>query len=118
MSLHKFALSYIDLDPILWVKKFTAELLPANVVRQENVGGVRIGIGNNEITLYEDEPLKALDLNPDQVLHVAGSATDTLGAKSAGLRCAWSNRFGDLVLDPKYKPDYEFKDLTGLLDLI
>ncbi|HZD57402.1 MAG TPA: haloacid dehalogenase type II [Anaerolineales bacterium] len=63
-------------------------------------------------------PLKALDLSPDQVLHVAGSANDTLGAKSAGLHCAWSNRFDDVVLDPKYGPDYEFKDLRGLLSVI
>lgn len=55
MSLHKFGPFYIDVDEILWVKKFTPELLPANVIRQENVGGVRIGIGNNEITLNEDE---------------------------------------------------------------
>jgi hypothetical protein len=56
VSLHKFGPFYIDLDEILWVKKFTPELLPANVVRQENVGGVRIGIGQSEITIYEDEP--------------------------------------------------------------
>lgn len=56
MSLHKFGPFFIDPDEILWAKKFTPELLPANVVRQENVGGVRIGIGGSEITIYEDEP--------------------------------------------------------------
>ncbi len=60
-------------------------------------------------------PLKALDLAPQQVLHVAGSATDVTGAKSAGLRCAWSNRFGDRVWDVAYKADHEFRDLRGML---
>lgn len=63
-------------------------------------------------------PLKALGLEASQVLHVAGSATDVLGAKSAGLACAWSNRLGDRVIDPAYRADFEFENLRGLLDVI
>ena len=63
-------------------------------------------------------PLHALGLSPDQILHVAGSATDVMGAKAAGLRCAWSNRKHDKVLDPMYSADHEFDDLRGLLDLL
>jgi len=55
---------------------------------------------------------------PEHVLHVAGSATDVLGAKSAGLRCAWSNRRGEPLLDPALPPDYEFADLRGLLNFL
>lgn len=55
---------------------------------------------------------------PEHILHVAGSATDVLGAKSAGLHCAWSNRRGDPLLDPALPPDHEFADLRGLLNIL
>jgi 2-haloacid dehalogenase len=63
-------------------------------------------------------PLKALGLEANQVLHVAGGANDVMGAKSAGLPCAWSNRNGDQVLDPTFSADYEFRDLRGLLGIL
>ena len=63
-------------------------------------------------------PLNQLKLTGNDVLHVAGSATDTLGAKSAGLGCFWSNRYSDLILDPIYSPDFEFEDLSGLLEVL
>lgn len=63
-------------------------------------------------------PLRTLDLTLDQVLHVAGSPTDVMGTKAAGLPCAWSNRKGDRVLDDRYRADYEFDNLLGLLDVL
>jgi 2-haloacid dehalogenase len=63
-------------------------------------------------------PLSMLGLAPEEVLHVAGSRTDVMGAKAAGLRCAWSNRGADKVFDPKYGADYEFENLSGLLDML
>lgn len=62
--------------------------------------------------------LNSLLLTSTQVLHVAGSATDVTGAKAADLKCAWSNRKHDRVLDDRYKADYEFENLLGLLDVI
>jgi 2-haloacid dehalogenase len=63
-------------------------------------------------------PLRTLGLTLDQVLHVAGSPTDVMGTKAAGLQCAWSNRKHDKVVDDKYRADYEFENLLGLLDVI
>lgn len=63
-------------------------------------------------------PFQALGLGRNEVLHVAGSPFDLLGAKAAGIICAWSNRFDDFPIDPQYKPDYEWKDLAGVLDVI
>lgn len=63
-------------------------------------------------------PLNALNLKPEQVLHVAGSATDVMGTKSAGLTCYWSNRLKDRVVDPTLQPDYEFENLLGLLEIL
>ena len=63
-------------------------------------------------------PVEALGLAPRQILHVAGSATDTMGALAAGLACAWSNRAADLLLDPEIVPDHEFDNLSGLLEVL
>ncbi len=63
-------------------------------------------------------PLKTLGLDRSEVLHVAGSASDVMGARSFGLPCAWSNRTRDFVLEPELGPDFEFPDLTGVLGLL
>lgn len=63
-------------------------------------------------------PAEALGDGGAPYLHVAGSANDALGAKAAGVRCYWSNRGGDFVLDPAYAPDFEGPDLKGVLDLL
>ena len=63
-------------------------------------------------------PLQSLDLKAGDVLHVAGSPTDVLGAKAAGLPCIWSNREQQPHLDPSYLADYEVSDLTGLLKIL
>lgn len=61
---------------------------------------------------------KRLGIKNSEFLHVAGSTFDMMGAKSQGLNCYWSNRFNDYPVDSKYKPDFEFKDLQGLLDIL
>ncbi|MBP1155653.1 MULTISPECIES: haloacid dehalogenase type II [unclassified Paenibacillus] len=63
-------------------------------------------------------PLTKLGLDKMELLHVAGSSFDVMGAKSAGLTCAWSNRLNDYTLDPRFSPDYEMRDLTGLLQIL
>jgi 2-haloacid dehalogenase len=63
-------------------------------------------------------PAEALGCAPADILHVAGSAIDVLGAKLAGLRCAWSNRAGDPPLLPDTLADHPLRDLTGLLDIL
>jgi 2-haloacid dehalogenase len=71
--------------------------------------------------VYKPHPAiyaEALQQSPGEILHVAGSRTDVMGARAAGLRCAWSNRQADKVLDPAYAADYEFENLLGLLDLV
>ena len=63
-------------------------------------------------------PKQRLGIDNRDVLHVAGSATDVLGCKSAGLPCAWSNRNGDVMIDPQVRADHEMRDLTGLLEFL
>ncbi len=63
-------------------------------------------------------PAEALGTAGAPYLHVAGSANDALGAKAAGVRCYWSNRAGDSVLDPAYAPDFQGPTLAGVLDVL
>ena len=63
-------------------------------------------------------PLQTLALAADHVLHVAGSATDALGTKAAGLNCAWSNRNHEPLIDPTYAVDFDMQDLSQLLDIL
>lgn len=63
-------------------------------------------------------PLAALGLAPEDILHVAGSGRDVMGAKAAGLRCYWSNRTDEALLEPELAPDFMFPDLRGLLEVL
>ena len=63
-------------------------------------------------------PCRELGLAKAEILHVAGSANDVLGAAAYGLPCVWSNRHGDTLVDPAYPPDHEVADLKGLLDVL
>ena len=63
-------------------------------------------------------PLTRLGLAASDMLHVAGSGNDAAGAKLAGLRCAWSNRAGEPMLEPDARPDHEMRDLAELLAIL
>ena len=65
-----------------------------------------------------DLPTTVLGIAMADVLHVAGSPNDVLGAIAAGMRCAWSNRHGDRLLDPRYSATVELPDLSGVPDLL
>jgi 2-haloacid dehalogenase len=63
-------------------------------------------------------PARELRCAPGDILHVAGSGLDAMGAKLAGLRCAWSNRANEPAPDPEILPDHPMRDLAGLLDIL
>jgi 2-haloacid dehalogenase len=58
------------------------------------------------------------ELGIENYLHVAGSPTDVIGARAAGISCYWSNRHDERVILPDYAPDHSRPDLTGVLDLV
>ncbi len=62
--------------------------------------------------------LKTLGVRQDEVLHVAGSATDAAGATAFGIRTVWVNRAGEAVFDPRCAPAYDVRDLTAVLELL
>lgn len=63
-------------------------------------------------------PLRVPNIKVNEILHVAGSPTDVLGTKAAGLACAWSNREQQPYLDPSYVADHEMRELSGLLEFL
>ena len=65
-----------------------------------------------------DLPTKVLGIAKPDVIHVAGSPNDVLGTIAADIRCIWSNRHSDQVLDPTYPPTVETSNLSGIADLL
>ncbi|MFY0612018.1 MAG: haloacid dehalogenase type II [Hyphomicrobiaceae bacterium] len=63
-------------------------------------------------------PTKVLGIAKSDVLHVAGSANDVLGSIAADMRCIWSNRHADQVLDPAYPPTHEISNLGEVAPLL
>lgn len=62
--------------------------------------------------------LAVLGVRKEDLLHVAGSSTDALGATVFGIRTVWVNRTGDAVLDPRFAPSDEVTNLTALLGIL
>ncbi len=67
--------------------------------------------------VYE-KVIESLGIKKEELLHVAGSMFDVTGTVSAGIPCAWSNRNSEDVLNPKYKPTYNMKNLADLLVIL
>ena len=65
-----------------------------------------------------DLPTKLLGITKADVLHVAGSPNDVLGAIAAGMTCVWSNRHKDRLLDPDFPATRELLNLSGVPDLL
>lgn len=63
-------------------------------------------------------PAVRLGMSLDDVLHVAGSGNDAMGARLAGLRCAWSNRKAEPPADESVRADYEIANLSGLMTIL
>ena len=64
---------------------------------------------------------KALEMcnaTTDTFVHVAGSVNDAMGATAAGIETIWTNRTGDVALDPRFVPAHEVSDLKAALAVI
>ena len=63
-------------------------------------------------------PQTRLGLSKREILHVAGSRSDALGATEAGIECYWSNRHDDAVLDPAFQPAHERRNLEDVMAVL
>jgi len=64
------------------------------------------------------QTLRVLGVPAGDLLHVAGSGTDAMGATAAGIRTLWINRTGEPVLDSRYGPSYEGPNLRMVLRVL
>jgi 2-haloalkanoic acid dehalogenase type II len=62
--------------------------------------------------------LDRLGVGADELLHVAGSPTDAMGASAARIQTVWVNRAGDEVVDTRFAPAHTVADLRGILPRI
>ena len=62
--------------------------------------------------------LDTLGVHPAELLHVAGSGTDAMGATAAGIETVWVNRMNDAVDDPRFAPAHETSDLWGVVQVL
>ena len=63
-------------------------------------------------------PITRLGFAKDEILHIAGSPSDVIGARAFGIACYWSNRYGDYVIDNNFKATYENCCLHGIIQLL
>ncbi len=68
-------------------------------------------------SVYE-QTLRTLDVSGPELLHVAGSPQDAMGATAAGIRTLWINRTGDAVIDAHFAPAHEGANLHSVLDVL
>ena len=86
-------------------------------VRFDRIVSVEGGKFKPHPSVYR-KALAEMGVRAEELLHVAGSPSDAAGATAAGLRTIWINRGGDAVLDPRFTPAHQSKDLSGVLPLL
>ncbi len=59
-----------------------------------------------------------LGLPTESVVHVGDSPADVSGARLAGMRVAWVNRYGRRLPEDCPRPDWEIEDLSALPELL
>ncbi len=62
--------------------------------------------------------LETLGVSAGELLHVAGSPTDAMGATAFGIQTIWINRMDDAVVDSRFSPAHQAPDLRGVLDVL
>lgn len=92
-------------------------LLGTLPVRFDHVISTEGGRFKPHPTVYQ-KALHILGVGANELLHVAGSATDAMGATAAGIRTLWINRTGEPVLDPRLAPEFEGPDLRHVLSVL
>jgi 2-haloacid dehalogenase len=55
---------------------------------------------------------------PKEILFVSANTWDAAGAKSYGLKVAWLNRFGGVMEELGFQPDYVLDEMQQLISLV
>ncbi len=77
-----------------------------------------------EISLFKPRPevyrlaCTKFQMEPEQLLFVSSNTWDVAGAKSYGLKVAWLNRFGGVMEELGFEPDYVLDGMQQLLEVL
>jgi putative hydrolase of the HAD superfamily len=105
--------------PLVSLSNGNADLERVGIARyfRAAVSAREFGIGKPDPRIFV-AAAGAVDVRPEQVLHVGDDATlDVVGALNAGMQAVWLNR-GDHQWPHEQQPDVTVRDLRQLCDLL
>ncbi|HYF43163.1 MAG TPA: HAD family hydrolase [Ramlibacter sp.] len=105
--------------PLVSLSNGNADLARVGIARyfRAAVSAREFGVGKPDPRIFH-AAAGAVDVTPDQVLHVGDDATlDVLGAINAGMQAAWVNR-EDHLWPHEQQPQLAVADLTELCELL
>jgi 2-haloacid dehalogenase len=77
----------------------------------------QVGVYKPDSKVY-DIPINKYQIQRDEVVFLSANTWDVSGAGNYGYKAIWINRNNNIFDNLDYKPNFEIKDLYGLLDKI
>jgi 2-haloacid dehalogenase len=77
----------------------------------------QVGVYKPDSKVY-DIPINKYQIYKDEVVFLSANTWDVSGAGNYGYKAIWINRNNNIFDNLDYKPNFEIKDLYGLLDKI
>ena len=77
----------------------------------------QVGVYKPDSKVY-DIPINKYQIHKDEVVFLSANTWDVSGAGNYGYKAIWINRNNNIFDNLDYKPNFEIKDLYGLLDKI
>ena len=95
------------------------------LVNSNNLNGIfndlfsieQVGVYKPDSKVY-DIPINKYQIQRDEVVFLSANTWDVSGAGNYGYKAIWINRNNNIFDNLDYKPNFEIKDLYGLLDKI
>ena len=95
------------------------------LVNSNNLNGIfndlfsieQVGVYKPDSKVY-DIPINKYLIQKDEVVFLSANTWDVSGAGNYGYKAIWINRNNNIFDNLDYKPNFEIKDLYGLLDKI
>ena len=134
LSLYKVLSPFKEVPDVLKTlkKKFKLAILSNGtpsllneLVNSNNLNGIfndlfsieQVGVYKPDSKVY-DIPINKYLIQRDEVVFLSANTWDVSGAGNYGYKAIWINRNNNIFDNLDYKPNFEIKDLYGLLDKI
>ena len=134
LNLYKVLSPFKEVPDVLKIlkKKFKLAILSNGtpsllneLVNSNNLNGIfndlfsieQVGVYKPDSKVY-DIPINKYLIQRDEVVFLSANTWDVSGAGNYGYKAIWINRNNNIFDNLDYKPNFEIKDLYGLLDKI